>query len=331
MGRIDPDSFDDIEWGGHRPRQERRQARLQRARLLERGDEAALEEIIKHGAPGAAEGEQAFIPTFSGSRWERWWIYNYLAPFHRDKVIADVLGKVKGGKEATVYCCAAHPASGLELIAAKIYRPRIFRNLRNDALYRRGRPLLDGLGRTVRDHRHLRAVAKGTRVGHDIEHTSWLAHEYRTIELLHGAGADVPRPLAQGENAILMEYIGELGQPAPTLNQVTLRRGEARPLFRRLLHNVELMLACGRVHADLSAYNVLYWRGEVTIIDFPQAIDPRVHPAAFPILQRDVERLCQYFARYGIASEPQELAEQLWARVVGAIPEPPLPAPVAEA
>ncbi len=331
MGTIDPDSYEDMDWGTQRARQKKREAKVRRARLLARDDEAALEEITKHGAPEAAEAEQAFIPTFSGSHWERWWIYHYLGPFHHDKVIADVLAKVKGGKEATVYCCAAHPATGLDLIAAKVYRPRIFRNLRNDALYRQGRPLLDPLGRTVRDRRHLRAVARGTRVGHDVEHTSWLAHEYQTIKLLHEAGADVPRPLAQGENTILMEYIGALGQPAPTLNHVTLQRGEAGSLFRRLLHNVELMLANGRIHADLSAYNVLYWRGKATIIDFPQAIDPRSHPDAFPILQRDVERLCQHFARYGIASEPWQLAQELWARAVGAIAEPPLAALAAEA
>jgi len=73
------------------------------------------------------------------------------------------LRQVKGGKEATVYCCAAHPATGQDLLAAKVYRPRIFRQLRNDARYRQGRQILGGTAKVVRDHRHLRAVRKGTR------------------------------------------------------------------------------------------------------------------------------------------------------------------------
>ena len=33
------------------------------------------------------------------------------------------------------------------------------------------------------------------------------------------------------------------------------------------MHKVELFLACDRIHGDLSAYNVLYWQGNVTLID----------------------------------------------------------------
>ena len=63
------------------------------------------------------------------------------------------------------------------------------------------------------------------------------------------------------------------------------------------------MLSHGRVHADLSAFNVLYWQGDYRIIDFPQSVDPEVHSAAFPLFERDVVRLCQYFSRYGIVAD----------------------------
>jgi len=48
--------------------------------------------------------------------------------------------------------------------------------------------------------------------------------------------------------------------PVPALIDVELDAAEARALFDRLLWNIELMLAQGGVHGDLSAYNVLYWR-----------------------------------------------------------------------
>ena len=41
-----------------------------------------------------------------------------------------------------VYRCEAHPSMGVEWIAAKVYRPRQFRNLSNDAMYREGRHFL---------------------------------------------------------------------------------------------------------------------------------------------------------------------------------------------
>ena len=85
-------------------------------------------------------------------------------------------------------------------------------------------------------------------------------------------------------------------------------------LFNRLLGDLEVMLSCFRVHGDFSAYNVLYWEGEVYIIDLPQAVDPRRNPDAYDIFKRDVLRLCQYFGRYRIPSHPETLAREMWQR-----------------
>lgn len=258
--------------------------------------------------------EGVFNPSFTSSKHERAWILSYLTRFYDDHIITDVLHQVKGGKEATVYCCEAHPSTGVDLIAAKVYRPREFRQLRNDAQYRQGRRILDDEGKRVRDDRTLRAVAKGTDFGKHAAHTSWLAHEYETLTLLHAAGADVPRPWAIGENAILMEYLGDEGIPAATLHETRLQRREARSLFDRLMVNVELMLRHGRVHGDLSAFNVLYWEGKATLIDFPQAIDVSANGDAPSLFQRDVLRLCQYFERYAIRVDARALANRLWRR-----------------
>ena len=123
-----------------------------------------------------------------------------------------------------------------------------------------------------------------------------------------------PRPLAHGSNVILMEYVGEQSRPRPRSTRCTLERSEARVMFERLVHNLEIMLACQRVHADLSAYNILYWEGQFKIIDFPQAVDPRRNPDAPALFTRDVERLCQYFARYQLKCSPHDLATDLWSR-----------------
>lgn len=255
-----------------------------------------------------------FNPTYSGSRHEHEWIINYLGGFYEDGIITDVLRQVKGGKEATVYCCAAAPAMDAELIAAKIYRPRMFRNLRNDWLYRQGRDERDSAGHGAWGRRQQAAIRKRTEFGQELLHMSWLGSEFGTLSLLHAAGADVPRPFASNENVILMEYVGDVDWPAPTLNSVDLERDEARTLFDRAVHNIELMLANGRVHGDLSAHNILYWEGEITLIDFPQAVDPIINDESFQIFARDVLRVCQYFAKYGIEANPQALARDIWRR-----------------
>lgn len=273
-----------------------------------------LADLVEVDDALALGGEADFDPTFSASKHERGWILDYLGRFYEDKLITDVLRSVKGGKEANVYCCEAHPSTGLELIAAKVYRPRMFRQLRNDARYRQGRDILDEDGHVVHDGGMVHAVRKKSSFGRELAHSSWLAHEYQTLTLLYEAGADVPRPLEQGNNTILMEYLGLESSPAPTLHQVRLPPGQVRPIYHRLMENVELMLTWGRVHGDLSAFNVLYWEGDVWIIDFPQAIDPWDNPDAWDIFQRDIRRLCQYFGRYGLPCDPARIAGELWAR-----------------
>lgn len=109
-----------------------------------------------------------------------------------------------------------------------------------------------------------------------------------------------------------MEFIGDEWTAAPTLNKVTLNQSEARPIFERVIENVKLMLAHHYVHGDLSAYNILYWAGQIFIIDFPQLVNARTNKNALTFLERDIRRVCEYFARFGIESDPIMLTTELW-------------------
>ena len=260
-----------------------------------------------------AANQESFDFTYNASRHEREWIVRSLGDFYENRWIDDVLTLLKGGKEASVYLCAANPTTPAgEHLAAKVYRPRMFRNLKNDHLYREGRLNLDADGNEILDGGMQHAMHKRSAYGLELLHGSWIMHEYQTLQLLHAAGADVPKPYTCGNNAILMEYIGDPGMPAPTLNTVELGPAEADRLFKRLLRNVALLLSQGRIHGDLSAYNILYWEGEITLIDFPQALHPDQNRNAYPIFERDITRVCEYFTRQGVAAEPRRIAAELW-------------------
>ncbi|MEX2237904.1 MAG: RIO1 family regulatory kinase/ATPase [Dehalococcoidia bacterium] len=240
-------------------------------------------------------------------------------------LVEEVLYQVKSGKEASVFCCRApftnHSllVEAGALVAAKIYRPaeasgwgnealragRQGGRFRNDAMYRAGQ------GFTKRRDRV--AFEKKSRHGRALQFGSWLYAEWENLKLLHQAGADVPRPLMHTENSILMEYIGDEEESAPILNSVELDYREADTLWQRLLANVELMLSNDRVHADLSAFNVLYWEGEIKVIDLPQAVDARKNPNAYTLLQRDIGNAYRYFYRLGVEANPERIAADLWA------------------
>jgi RIO kinase 1 len=258
------------------------------------------------------DSHQRFEFTYQASRHERWWLLNSLGSFYEEQWISDVLRMVKGGKEASVYQCRGTASTGAELIAAKVYRPRQLRNLRNDSMYREGRANIDADGLNIINKGMLHAIRKRTEYGQELLHTSWLAHEFTTLQKLHEAGADVPKPYATGNNAILMGYVGSEEMAAPVLSDVSLTHDEARRLFQRVLRNIEIMLRSERIHGDLSAYNILYWDGTITLIDFPQAISPQVNSNAFRIFTRDVTRVCEYFTHQGVRANPRKLATDLW-------------------
>jgi len=264
----------------------------------------------------------AFHPTLLASRRDAPWILSSLMPFYDQHLITDVLHEAHSGKEATVYCCTAHPSTGVQYLAAKIYRPRMFRSLRNDAIYRFSRVQRDEQGQAEHGNsRRGSAATRKTEKGRAAQVASWIEYEYQTQRLLFAHGADVPCPVAQIGNAVLMEYIGAAGEPAPRLNDVMLEQEEVQPLFECILHNIELALVHGRIHGDLSAYNVLYWQGSVKVIDFAQAVDPYHNSDVFSLLARDVERICQYFAGYGASYDARALARQIWSGHMGPLPE----------
>ena len=270
---------------------------------------AASEMIAKQD-----DAPNEFHYTYKAARFEEGWLYDSLGGFYEHQWISDVLRRVKGGKEASVYLCRSGAAIPADFVAAKVYRPRSLRNLKNDHLYREGRANLDDQGHGIIDDGMQHAMQKRTDYGKRLLHQSWVAYEFTALQALRLAGADVPEPYEMADNAILMGYIGDLDGCAPTLSEVSLDRAEARRLFERVLLNLDILLAHERIHGDLSAYNILYWEGTLTLIDFPQVVSPQTNRNAFAIFKRDVTRVCEYFARQGVSSDPGRIAANLWTR-----------------
>jgi len=224
-------------------------------------------------------------------------------------VISEVMEVVRGGKEATVFRCRNARGGGPAYYAAKVYRPAERRSFRNDSAYQNGRVITSGRVR--------RAVAGRSEFGREVQQHLWVAAEYETQRLLYGAGVCVPEPIARDGGAILMEWIGDAAASAPQLRHARLSPAQAAAALRALLADVERMLDFHRVHGDLSPFNVLYWDGRPRVIDFPQAVDARMNRNAYSLLCRDLENVCRFFAKRGVATpDPWRLATRLWDRYV---------------
>ena len=262
-----------------------------------------------------------FVPSYAAvldpKHHERQWLIESVGSFYRDNLITDVSRIVKGGKEANVYCCPANPAAGVELIAAKLYRPRMLRHLKNDAVYKAGRQLRDVEGKQIKGRRYKLALKKKTSFGKRLDIEWWIGNEFISQSKLYEAGADVPKPIAHRGNTVLMAFVGDNQVTAPTLNEIKLDHNEARLLFEQVMANVRIMLEQHYVHGDLSAYNILFWQGDVTIIDFPQMVGARTNPNAFDLLSRDIQRVCDYFNQFGVGANARQLTLDLWEPYMG--------------
>src|SRR5439155_2462656 len=159
-----------------------------------------------------------------------------------------------------------------------------------------------------------RAAKKRSSFGQEVHQGLWVKAEFDTQQMLFDAGVSVPRPIACNGDVIVMEWIGDDDASAPQLKDVTLDSRDARPMFQQLLRDVEMLLRCNRIHGDLSPFNILVHGGRAILIDFPQAVDPRMNRNSFSLLSRDLENVCRHFStRYGIPADPSRIAGQMWS------------------
>ena len=229
------------------------------------------------------------------------------------------LGNLKSGKEAEVFVIERSYGDHSCLLAHKRYRPRTVHHkgelealgfqqanrFMNDSTYRDGRKFAKS--------RDQRAAERMTNYGKTLLTGRWTGHELDMLEQAWAAGVNVPYPLGARGDGLLMQFVGDEERAAPSLAQARLDPSEICSARAQLIENLELLVGAGFVHADLSAYNLLWWEEQLWFIDFPQAVDVTINPHAFDYLYRDVTNVGSWFARHGDGFEIDVLYAELIA------------------
>lgn len=216
--------------------------------------------------------------------------------------VSEVLYRINDGKEATVWLCRG-PGPDARLCAAKMYRARKFRAFRNDAEYASERP--------TRDRRMAKAMRQRTRKGARESHIRWVTQEWDMLVRLHAAGIAVPEPMARSDAGVLMAFIGDADGAAPRLADTRLPAATAAAVWTQTCSDIARMLRCGVVHGDLSAYNLLLFRGQIVFIDLPQAISTSASDA-YAHFARDLRNLARWFERAGVDTDCERRIDTLW-------------------
>lgn len=232
--------------------------------------------------------------------------------------VDEVLGLLKTGKEAEVFVVERRTLDGRRtaVLAHKRYRPTKVGKGEIEALgFTRARAFTDDAlyheGRKFRYSRDRRAVERMTRYGKKLLADRWPGQEMESLERAHAAGVTVPYPVEFTGDGMLMQMLGDGGVAAPRLVDARLGPDQLSAAFAQLTDDLVALTRAGMAHADLSPYNLLWWRDRVWMIDFPQAVDLVLNPHGLDLLHHDVVTVCTWFARQGVTRDGEALFAEL--------------------
>jgi len=194
------------------------------------------------------------------------------------KDLRELNGVVSAGKEARVYFGEVEDGG---TVAVKIY-------LTSASDFRKR------LGYIAGDRRFGR-LPSGSR---DTIYL-WTRKEFKNLQVAAAAGVRVPRPIAFLKNILIMEYMGNPPQPAPTFAETEVDETDYDWTFEtlgRLWNEAKL------VHADFSEFNVFKTEKERVLFDMGSAVLSS-HPQSVEFLKRDVSNMVRFFRKRGIAKE----------------------------
>jgi len=229
------------------------------------------------------------------------------------------LGRLKSGKEAEVFVVERAFGDRSCLLAHKRYRPRTVthKGELEELGFQRSNAFMNDLayrdGRRFAKSRDQRAAERMTNYGKKLLTGRWTGHELDMMQQAWNAGVNVPYPVGARGDGLLMQFLGTIERAAPRLAEARLSPPEIARAREQLVENLRLLVGAGFVHADLSAYNLLWWEDALWFIDFPQAVDVTTNPHAFDYLHRDVTNVGNWFARQGAELDIDVLYAELVA------------------
>jgi RIO kinase 1 len=205
-----------------------------------------------------------------------------------------VHGVISTGKEANVY---RGETSDGKSVAIKIYR---MSTAETDFM----REYIMGDSRFKRVGKRSRTLIP-----------QWALKEYKNLHRYHEAGVRVPKPLDIERNVVVMEFIGDgiKGIAAPLMKMVEIP--DPVKIYNALINMVvNGYTKAGLVHADLSEYNILWWKNKPVIIDVSQAV-LKEHDNAARYLYRDIQNLTFFFKKLGVATtDPKEVVTHILSK-----------------
>ena len=136
----------------------------------------------------------------------------------------------------------------------------------------------------------------------------WARKEYTNLRECQLKRIDAPKPIAVNRNILIMSYLGTTRRAAPMIRNIDT---DFKLLFDQTVKVIRrLYLEAHLVHADLSEYNILYYRKRPYLLDMGQSVTWK-HPSADFFLERDLKNVFNFFRKKGVDCKYEPLFEEL--------------------
>ena len=127
---------------------------------------------------------------------------------------------------------------------------------------------------------------------------AWAQKEFKNLKRAYDCGIRLPKPIYVEKNVLVMEFIGEEDQAAPTLKEQPPEHPEKT--YEKILEYVKILYQQAKlVHGDLSEYNIMNIADEPVLFDVSQTVT-NDHPKAKEFLHRDLTNVNRFFAKQGV-------------------------------
>jgi len=199
-----------------------------------------------------------------------------------------IVGTISKGKEANLFV----GKKGNNFVAVKIYRIETT-NFHNRKCY------IDDLD--------LEQVSKNPikRI------YAWTEREYFNLKYSSEKKINVPKPIDQEKNILVMQLIGEKGNPWPTLKYDKTAKKNINEIYSQFIKNMHnLIYNAKMVHSDLSEYNIIFFKNKLYIIDMGQTVGTKYHKAK-EFLDRDLNNLVKFFCSKGLKVTLEQIKEDI--------------------
>lgn len=197
-------------------------------------------------------------------------------------ILEELNGAVSTGKESVVY--HAQAAGGVE------YAVKIFKTTLND--FKARSKYVEGEHR-FRHKMSSQNPRKLIRL--------WAEKEMRNLKRAEKAGLRCPQGFLLKRHILVMQFVGHNGQAAPKLADARLSNPQSLlSAYQQCVTMLrKLFIECRLVHADLSEYNMLWYKKELWFIDLAQGVEWD-HPNALRFLRDDCQHVTHFFKVRGV-------------------------------